>query len=313
MPRTTYREQAEQTLRETQAFYAANPLPASHKFAMNPANQPFLNCPTPYKKIPLVGKVRLRDFLFTGNNHRDFGERRPAPAIFGQLLAALLALAFASGAAFWIYNTFELNSLLAREGVVAEARVTDKYTRDSRTTQGRTERNYYLAFDLAYPDASGQSQVLHKTESVSPAIYNSHKVGGPIQLIYWPGDPNKFLISNTGPDLGMTLLLALAIIPGGLIVAVFQAGQFVRQLRKRGKLKKGQFLTGYITNQEIKNNLTGKPASVALAYRFVGPEGQPLYGRKTFPARYFKGRWHLAGPQKPLTVLYQNERSYEVL
>jgi len=33
----------------------------------------------------------------------------------------------------------------------------------------------------------------------------------------------------------------------------------------------------------------------------------------TFPAKNFKGRWHIVEIQKPLVVLYRNERKYEVL
>ncbi|MBN9390546.1 MAG: DUF3592 domain-containing protein [Chloroflexi bacterium] len=311
MAKPTYQEQADQALRESLAFYAANPLPASHRFAMNPANQPYLNCAEPHKKIPFIGKIGLLDFFSNGNN-RDSGKSRPA--ILVQLLAALLCLALAVGAVYWIYSTFDLNNLLMREGVVANATVVDKYTRDSpRSTNRSTERNYYLTFELVYPAANGQSQTLRKTESVSQAIYSQHKVGGPLQVIYAPSDPNKLLISNTGSDLGMTLLLAAAIIPLGLGTAVYQFGKFVWLARKRGKLKRGRMLTGYITTRQTHNNIFGKPSSVKLGYKFISPEGQHLAGEVTFPAKNFKGRWHIVEIQKPLVVLYRNERKYEVL
>lgn len=317
MPKVSYREQADQALRETLAHYAANPLPASHQFAMNPANQPFLNCSQPYKKIPLFGKTNWQELILDIDDDYSTIKSRPPVGLVVNFLAAILALAFAIGAAWWILNTFNLNSLLARDGVVAEAKVVDRYTRDSthRTSSGssRTDRNYYLTFELTYTDASGQPQVLRRTESVSPAVYNGHKVGGLLQVIYYPADPSKFLISGTGSDLGMNLLLMLAAIPLCLAAAVYQLWQFAAKSGKRRRLKKGQFLIGRITACEVKNNLFGKPKTVSLAYRFTGPAGQLVTGQKNFPAHYFKGRWRLLEADKPLTVLYQNEKVYEVL
>jgi hypothetical protein len=313
MAKPTYQEQADQVLRESLAFYAANPLPANHRFALNPANQPFLNCQEPHKKIPFIGKVSLADF-FSGGNRRNYGKDRPAPAILAQLFGALVSLALVIGAVYWIYSAFDLNNLLLREGVVANATVVDKYTRDSPRTTGRSStRDYYLAFELVYPTANGQSQTLRRTESVSLTVYSQHKVGGPLQVIYSASDPNKLLISNTGADLGLTFLAAAALIPIGLAATVYQLVRFVGLAHKRGKLKRGRLLTGYITTRQTNNNLFGKPSSVKLGYKFISPDGRHLSGEATFPARNFKGRWPIVEMQKPLVVLYQNERKYEVL
>lgn len=306
----TYQEQADQILRESLAYYSANPLPASHRFAMNPASQRFLNCQDPYKKIPLVGKVGI----FSFGNNKNYVNGRPAPAIFMQLFGALFSLAFVLGAVYWIYSTLNLNNLLARDGVAANATVVDKYTRDNPRTGNRSStRDYYLTFELTYPAANSQTQTLKKTESVSQVVYSQHKVGGPLQVIYSASDPTQLVIANTGTDPGMTLLLTIAIIPLGLVVAIYQSVKFVGLVRQRSRLKKGQMLTGFITTRETENSLFGKPSSVKLGYKFISPAGEHLSGQVTFPAKNFKGRWHIVEMQKPLVVLYQNERKYEVL
>ena len=318
MSRTSYREQADQILQESLANIARNPLPPTHRFAMNPANQQFLNCAKPYKKIPLLGKFGWKELVLDDDDY-DYVKGKPTSSLFMHYLAAILAFAFVIGSAWWILNTFNLNSLLARDGVVTEAKVVDKYTRDTshRTSTGSTrhDTDYYITFELAYTNSKGQPQVYKKTESVSSGLYNQHKVGGPLQVIYYPNDPSKLFISGseTASELGTNLLLALAVVPVCLVTGIYQLGRFARQSGKRRRLKKGQFLSGTITNCEVKQNLFGKPGFVTLSYCFTTPAGQPFTGQASFPARYFKGRWHLLEVNKPLTVLYQHERAYEVL
>lgn len=310
-----YRQIAEQSLQESLEKLKNNPLPAYHTFALNPANQQFLNRPEPHKQIRFFDKWSWLDFFFGRDDDPYYVKDRPAPAIMTRLIYALMALAFALGAAYWIYSTFKTNDVLAKDGVVAQAKVVDLQTvrRTVRSNPSRTDTDYHLTYELTVTGPDGKTQVYRKTETVSSGFYSQHKIGGPVQVIYLPSNPDTALLSGTGDQLGMTLLIALAIAPICLITSFYNFWQFGRRLRKRQALKKGQYLSGYIYSSQIKNSLFGKPASVMIGYRFTNPSGQSLVGQAKFPARYFKARWHLIEERKPVTVLYHNDKKFEVM
>ncbi|HEX2914960.1 MAG TPA: DUF3592 domain-containing protein [Chloroflexia bacterium] len=306
--KTNYKQLADQMLNESLEKYRNMPMPAGHLYALNPANQQFLNRADPHKQIDLVGNIDLSD-LFVENDWSDGTEK---PSILGRLGVAVLCLVIGLGAFYWIYDTFNKDRVLARDGVVAEAKVVDKHTEQNiRNTQNgtRSDTDYVLTYELTVD--GGKSY--RKSEDVSASFYSSHRLGGTVQVVYLPSNPQVAVLSGTGDQLGMTLLVAVVAGPLCLLVSIYSFWKFGQMVRQRRRLKKGKILNGRISHREIKNNILSKPSSVYVTYTFTSPEGRSLEGKSTFPAKYFQNRWHVVEERKPVAVLYLNDKDFRVM
>jgi len=74
-----------------------------------------------------------------------------------------------------------------REGRMASAVVTEKYTTESRDSDGDTKTTYWLTLNFV----TERKEAVRVTESVGTSAYRRAEVGQPFELLYLASDPER--------------------------------------------------------------------------------------------------------------------------
>jgi hypothetical protein len=273
----------------SQTIAGATPPPAYHAYAMNRANQIYLNRDEPHKQVKFSGQA----------------------GIINRLTGTIFGLALLIGAAIWGYLELNERYRLAREGVNGQAIIVDLSSSKSSSRNGSS--GYNVTYQFTVINADGTNRVIRKTESVSAGFYMGLRIGATVPVIYLPDNLN--IVNLTGNEDHHNLILAMtgAGLVIGLVLLFTNLWQFYKLLKLRSSLKKGQILLGRIEICDVKKNILGKPSWVKLTYSINSPQSGKIEGYAKLPAKYFRRRWHVCEARKPVPVLYLSENNHRVL
>ena len=150
--------------------------------------------------------------------------------------------------------------------------VTDKYTTQSRDSDGNTKTSYWLEFDFV--THAGEQVSLKR--SVGSSMYRERQVGGDLKVLYLPSDPRKIELkpgSNRSLSRGMQIaafvfgvawLIGVWVVGGWAVSAVRARRYGTREVVKVTDIKS----TNVRVNRKYLYRLTWQDAK--------GREGQSL-------------------------------------
>ncbi len=193
--------------------------------------------------------------------------------------AVLLLLTFISHLALQTAKQFE------REGRMASAMVTEKYTTESRDSDGDRTTTYWLTFNFV----TQSKEDVTVTDSVGTSAYRRAEVGQPFELLYLSSNPRKIEATPGSNRRGArafqiaALVLGLAWLAGlwkvgGWSVSAVRARRFGK--REIAKIKEVRS-TGVRVNNKPRFRLVWRDSK--------GREGTSMLRKRSDLKRFSKG------------------------
>ncbi|WP_371228678.1 DUF3592 domain-containing protein [Roseovarius sp. 2305UL8-3] len=108
-----------------------------------------------------------------------------------------------------------------REGRMASAMVTEKYTTESRDSDGDRTTTYWLTFDFV----TERREEVTVTESVGTSAYRRAEVGQPFELLYLASNPQKIEATPGSNRRGSRVFQIMALVLGLIwLVGLWKVG-----------------------------------------------------------------------------------------
>lgn len=198
------------------------------------------------------------------------------------LIGLLLLLIFSIASHF----TFETAKRFEREGRLATATVTERYSTEGRDSDGNRTTTYWLTFD--YTTEAGEEISLNR--SVNSAAYRSTDVGEPFELLYLESEPRRTEVDRGSNRSAARVMQIVALVMGlvwlwGLWLVGGWAVSAVRA-RRYGTEEQAEVTDVRRTNVRVNNK---------YRYRLIwtdsqGREGKSLMHKPEHLTRFQRGQ-----------------------
>ncbi|MBI1277296.1 MAG: hypothetical protein GC179_04125 [Anaerolineaceae bacterium] len=193
------------------------------------------------------------------------------------------------------YNWFAIN----QSGIGNTAQLTNR-----RISSGDDSDTYYVSFRFNH---NGKNYL--REQKVNWDIYNSAEIGGRVDIVYAPSNPQgaKLTGTNSAPTWMLFFALIWNAIIGLIVFFVIQQYRRVKFLERHGRMLPGEIL------ESSHSTDSDGDLSLKVEYTFRTPDSNKRLSKVERATRNDLKGQRPPAPGTPVVILYYNEQRYMLL